>query len=39
MRPWRKQVFLALARNAASPIELFRLPENRTVEVGSRILL
>jgi K+ transporter len=28
-----------MARNAASPIDLFRLPETRTVEVGSRIAL
>jgi KUP system potassium uptake protein len=37
MRPWRKKVFLAMARNAASPIEHFELPVERTVSVGSQI--
>ena len=34
---WRKQLFLVLWRNSASPIEYFRLPENRTVTVGEEI--
>jgi KUP system potassium uptake protein len=37
MLRWRKRLFLAMARNAASPIELFGLPGSRTVEVGSQI--
>jgi KUP system potassium uptake protein len=37
MRPWRKKMFLAMARNAASPIEHFELPVERTVSVGSQI--
>ncbi len=37
MRPWRKKVFLAMARNAASPIEHFNLPVEKTVSVGSQI--
>jgi KUP system potassium uptake protein len=37
MSLWRKHVFLALARNAASPIELFGLPADRTVAMGSQI--
>jgi KUP system potassium uptake protein len=36
---WRKRLFLAMARNAASPIELFALPTSRTVEMGSQVTL
>jgi KUP system potassium uptake protein len=39
MARWRKRVFLAMARNAASPIEHFGLPAASTVEVGSRVAL
>jgi KUP system potassium uptake protein len=34
---WRKYLFLAMARNAASPIELFGLPADRTVSMGSQV--
>jgi KUP system potassium uptake protein len=37
MRPWRKDLFVALARNAASPIEAFGLPGERTVMMGSQV--
>jgi KUP system potassium uptake protein len=37
MRRWRKDLFVAMARNAASPIEHFKLPSERTVEVGSQV--
>ncbi len=37
MPSWRKRLFLAMARNAASPIEHFGLPRERTVEMGSQI--
>ncbi len=37
MRGWRKHIFLAMARNAASPIELFGLPADRTVAMGSQV--
>jgi KUP system potassium uptake protein len=37
MSRWRKRLFLTLARNAASPIEHFSLPTERTVTVGSQI--
>jgi KUP system potassium uptake protein len=37
MRRWRKRVFIALARNATSPIAHFRLPTDRTVMMGSEI--
>jgi KUP system potassium uptake protein len=37
--PWqtsRKKLFVAMARNAASPIDHFGLPGDRTVMMGSR---
>jgi KUP system potassium uptake protein len=37
MSRWRKKLFVALARNAASPIEHFSLPTERTVTIGSQI--
>jgi KUP system potassium uptake protein len=39
MAPWRKKVFLTMARNAASPIEHFGLPVDRTVAMGSQVSL
>ena len=39
MRPWRKKLFVAMARNAASPIDHFGLPVQRTVTMGSQIAL
>jgi KUP system potassium uptake protein len=37
VRLWRKRLFIAMARNAASPIEAFRLPTERTVMIGAQI--
>lgn len=37
MSRWRKRLFLALWRNAASPIAYFRLPSDQTVIVGEEI--
>ena len=37
MRLWRKNLFIAMARNAASPIDHFGLPGDRTVITGSRV--
>jgi KUP system potassium uptake protein len=37
MRRWRKDLFVALARNAASPIDAFGLPSERTVTIGSQV--
>ncbi|MGH2842114.1 MAG: KUP/HAK/KT family potassium transporter, partial [Solirubrobacteraceae bacterium] len=34
-----KELFIMMARNAASPIDHFELPTNRTVMVGSRVEL
>ena len=36
---WRKRLFIAMARNAASPIEAFRLPRDSTVIIGSQVAL
>src|SRR4051794_23366460 len=38
-RSWRKRLFIAMARNAASPVEHFGLPSERTVTVGSQVAL
>jgi KUP system potassium uptake protein len=37
MATWRKKLFVAMARNAASPIEAFGLPSDRTVMMGSQV--
>ncbi|HTW13352.1 MAG TPA: KUP/HAK/KT family potassium transporter [Solirubrobacteraceae bacterium] len=37
MARWRKKLFLMMARNAASPIEHFGLPVERTVLMGSQV--
>ncbi|MGE5408378.1 MAG: potassium transporter Kup [Syntrophothermus sp.] len=39
MSAWRKRLFVALSRNAASPVEYFHLPRERTVSLGSTIEL
>ena len=39
MRAWRKKLFIAMARNASSPIDAFGLPSERTVMMGSQIAL
>jgi KUP system potassium uptake protein len=39
MRRWRKKLFIAMARNASSPIEHFGLPADRTVMMGSQVAL
>jgi KUP system potassium uptake protein len=39
MARWRKRLFVTMARNAASPVEYFKLPTERTVTVGSQIEL
>ncbi len=37
MAPWRKKLFVAMARNAASPMSRFQLPGKRTVQMGSEV--
>jgi KUP system potassium uptake protein len=39
MQRWRKKLFIAMARNASSPIEHFGLPADRTVMMGSQVPL
>jgi KUP system potassium uptake protein len=39
MARWRKRLFVAMARNAASPVEYFRLPADRTITLGSTIAI
>ena len=39
MRRWRKNLFIAMARNASSAIEHFGLPGDRTVIMGSQVAL
>src|SRR3954447_14170547 len=36
---WRKRLFVAISRNAASPVEYFGLPDDRVVTMGSHIEL
>jgi KUP system potassium uptake protein len=37
MNRWRKQLFVALAHNAANPAEVFGLPADRTVVMGTHV--
>lgn len=37
MAIWREKLFSWMLRNAASPMEFFRLPTNRVVELGSQV--
>jgi KUP system potassium uptake protein len=39
MAPWRKKLFIAMARNATSPIDAFGLPSHRTVMTGSQVAI
>jgi KUP system potassium uptake protein len=39
MGAWAKKLFVTMARNAASPAEYFRLPDDRTVTTSGRIQL
>jgi len=39
MASWRKRLFVAMSRNAASPVDYFHLPGDRTVTIGSQIEL
>jgi KUP system potassium uptake protein len=39
MAMWRKRLFTAISRNAASPTRYFRLPEERVVSLGSTVEL
>lgn len=37
MMIWREKLFAWMLRNAATPMEFFRLPTNRVVELGSQV--
>jgi KUP system potassium uptake protein len=37
LRRWQKLLFIGMARNAASPIDTYRLPVDRTATVGALI--
>jgi KUP system potassium uptake protein len=37
MARWRRKLFFAMARNAESAMEFFRLPTNRVIELGAQI--
>jgi KUP system potassium uptake protein len=37
MAVWREKVFSWMMRNSATPMEFFRLPTNRVVELGSQV--
>ena len=39
LETWRKKLFIAMARNAPSPIEHFGLPPDRTLIMGSQVAL
>jgi KUP system potassium uptake protein len=39
LRWWRKRLFVALSRNAASPVQYFGMPDERTIFIGSQIEL
>jgi KUP system potassium uptake protein len=38
-RAWRKKLFITMARNAASPIDHFGLPRDRTVIMGAQVAI
>ena len=37
MMIWREKLFAWMMRNSATPMEFFRLPTNRVVELGSQV--
>lgn len=39
MARWRKRLFVAISRNAANPVDYFKLPDDRTIEVSTHIRL
>jgi KUP system potassium uptake protein len=39
MVKWRKKLFIAIARNSASPVPYFHLPDDRTVVMASHVEL
>jgi KUP system potassium uptake protein len=39
MAMWRKKLFIFMSRNAATPVDYFRLPDDRVISLGSSIKL
>lgn len=39
MRRWRKHLFISMARNTLSPVDHFGLPRERTMLMGSQVML
>jgi KUP system potassium uptake protein len=39
MLPWRKRLFVAIARNASNPVRYFNLPDESTVVMGAHVEL
>lgn len=37
MATWRKRLFIGMAHNAATPVQYFRLPAERTVVIGAQV--
>jgi KUP system potassium uptake protein len=37
MARWRKKLFMVIARNAASPVPFFHLPDERTIVMAAHI--
>ena len=37
MARWRKFLFVAMSRHAQRPAEFFKLPANRTIELGGHV--
>ena len=37
MARWREHLFVAMSRHAQRPVEFFKLPVNRTIELGGRV--
>lgn len=37
LSPWRKKLFVMMARNATNPAEYFRLPDDRTISMSGRV--
>jgi KUP system potassium uptake protein len=37
MARWREHLFVAMSRHAQRPAEFFKLPVNRTIELGGRV--
>ena len=37
MMAWRENLFVIMARNAASPMTFFKIPANRVIELGTQL--